>query len=170
MTGRDLLLVPLLVTVFVVAMTGPRRLSYLVGGLLAGTALAVAALTRDSGPVDGVPLIVAAVAAGVALRESRRSAAQARLNAEGAEQQGRAEADRRVAEERLRIARDLHDVIAHSVAAIGAQAGAAGHLLQVVDDPKADRAFLTRTVESIDGICRQTSGELRAVLGVLRDV
>ena len=50
------------------------------------------------------------------------------------------EARRRVAEERLRIARELHDVIAHHIALINVQAGVASHLLRSQPD-QADEAL-----------------------------
>ncbi|MGP8001671.1 MAG: sensor histidine kinase [Streptosporangiaceae bacterium] len=77
--------------------------------------------------------------------------------------QGRAEADRRRAsEERLRIARDLHDVVAHSLAVINVQANTALHLI----DQQPDRARSTLSV--INDVSKQALVELRTVLGVLR--
>ena len=74
-----------------------------------------------------------------------------------------ADAERRLDEERLRIAREVHDVVAHAMVAINVQSGVAVHLL----DEDADQAR-----EALLQI-RRTSGEalddLRATLGVLRD-
>ena len=74
-----------------------------------------------------------------------------------------AEAERRVGEERLRIAREVHDVVAHSMVAINVQAGVAAHLLEH-DTDHAREALLN---------IKRTSGEaltdLRATLGILRD-
>jgi signal transduction histidine kinase len=73
------------------------------------------------------------------------------------------EAARRVQAERLRIARELHDVIAHTLTTITVQASVAGHLLD--ERPEQARHALSVIEEaSRDGI-----GELRAILGVLRD-
>jgi signal transduction histidine kinase len=73
------------------------------------------------------------------------------------------EAERRLGEERLRIAREVHDVVAHSMVAINVQAGVAAHLLDA-DASQAREALLQ---------IKRTSGEaladLRATLGVLRD-
>lgn len=72
------------------------------------------------------------------------------------------EARRRVAEERLRIARELHDVIAHHIALITLQAGAARHVLRTEPD-QADRA--------LGHICdagRTVLDELSSLLYVLR--
>jgi len=72
------------------------------------------------------------------------------------------EAQRRTGEERLRIAREVHDVVAHAMVAINVQAGVAAHRLD--QDPEQARTAL-RAI-------KQTSGEalsdLRATLGVLR--
>ena len=74
-----------------------------------------------------------------------------------------AESERRLGEERLRIAREVHDVVAHSMVAINVQAGVAAHLLEH-DTEQAREALLN---------IKRTSGEaltdLRATLGVLRD-
>jgi len=65
-------------------------------------------------------------------------------------------------EERSRIARELHDVIAHNVSVIAVQAGAAR--TTAAADPDRSRA----TLELIERTARSTLGELRALLGVLR--
>lgn len=74
-----------------------------------------------------------------------------------------AEADARLGEERLRIAREVHDVVAHAMVAINVQSGVAAHLLDQ-DTEQAREALLQ---------IKRTSGEalndLRATLGVLRD-
>jgi signal transduction histidine kinase len=78
--------------------------------------------------------------------------------------EARADADarRRIDEERLRIARDLHDVVAHTMATINVQAGAAAHVLR--DRPEvAAEALATIKSVSKDGL-----RELRAILDVLR--
>ncbi|PAY22610.1 histidine kinase [Dietzia natronolimnaea] len=82
--------------------------------------------------------------------------------AETIEEQAEALRDRAVVEERLRIARELHDVIAHHVAAIGVQAGAARRVMG--HDPDAAAGAL-RTVEESS---RSAVGEMRALLGALR--
>ena len=72
------------------------------------------------------------------------------------------EARRRASEERLRIARELHDVLAHNISLINVQAGVALHLMD--EQPEQARTALT----AIKQASRDALGELRSVLEVLR--
>jgi signal transduction histidine kinase len=72
------------------------------------------------------------------------------------------EAEKRVQAERLRIARDLHDVVAHGLSTIAVQSGVAAHLLD--RDPSQAREAL----EAINTTGRQSLDELRSMVGVLR--
>ena len=67
-----------------------------------------------------------------------------------------------VHEERARIARELHDVVAHNVSVMTVQATAAGRVLE--DDPAAARGALA----AIESVGRSTVDEMRQLLGVLR--
>ncbi|GGL36110.1 sensor histidine kinase [Phycicoccus endophyticus] len=69
---------------------------------------------------------------------------------------------RAVAEERLRIARELHDVVAHHVSVIGIQAAAARRVMD--RDPAATR----RALEGIEGSSRAAVSSMRGLLGTLR--
>ena len=68
-----------------------------------------------------------------------------------------------VAAERGRIARELHDVVAHGVSLIVVQAGAGRHAL--TDDPQRAQAAFA----AIEGAARQALAEMRLMLGLLRD-
>ncbi len=81
-----------------------------------------------------------------------------------AEEERAAEAGRVVAEERLRIARELHDTVAHSMATIAVQAGSALHLLDGDAPPRELRPALTAIRETSKGALTET----RSVLGQLR--
>jgi signal transduction histidine kinase len=70
---------------------------------------------------------------------------------------------RRASEERLRIARDLHDVVAHNISVINVQANTALHLI----DRQPERA--RDALSAIHEVSKQALAELRSVLGVLRD-
>ena len=87
------------------------------------------------------------------------------LNARAAaDRRGRAEATaRRASEERLAIARDLHDVVAHSISVINVQANTALHLMD--RQPERAREALT-AIREVSG---QALAELGTVLGALRD-
>jgi signal transduction histidine kinase len=96
-----------------------------------------------------------ALAAGDAVRSRREAVAQAAAAAEEG-------ALRRLGEERLRIARDVHDVVAHSMTEINVQAGVAAHLID--RDPEQARSAL-RHIKRASG---DALTDLRATLGVLR--
>ena len=100
-------------------------------------------------------LIGAALFAGLAVSNRRAYIASLQSRAED-------DARRRVDEERLRIARELHDVVAHTMATINVQAGVAAHVL--ADRPEAAaQALQNIKLASKDGL-----RELRAILNVLR--
>jgi signal transduction histidine kinase len=110
-----------------------------------------------------VALIAIPVLAAEALR-NRRSYVQLLLERlELIERTREEEAQRRAEQERLRIARDLHDVVAHTLTTINVQAGIAAHLLD--RDPSHAREALT----TIETASHEALEELRAILGVLRD-
>ena len=71
---------------------------------------------------------------------------------------------RRAGEERMRMARDLHDVVAHNISVINVQANTALHLMD--RQPERARSALV----TINEVSKQALVELRSVLGVLRDV
>jgi signal transduction histidine kinase len=107
---------------------------------------------------------VAAVAFGSVTRSRRlylRAVEQRALEAEHSKEE---EARRRASEERLRIARELHDVLGHNVSLINVQAAAALHGLK--KRPEDAEAAL-RTIKDTS---KETLRELRTTLGVLRQV
>jgi signal transduction histidine kinase len=110
-----------------------------------------------------VALVAVPVLAAEALR-NRRSYIQLLLERlELAERTREEEAQRRAEQERLRIARDLHDVVAHTLTTINVQAGVAAHLADR-DPGNAATALATIETASHDAL-----DELRAILGVLRE-
>jgi signal transduction histidine kinase len=72
------------------------------------------------------------------------------------------DARRRVDEERLRIARELHDVVAHTMATINVQAGVAAHVLSTRPETVAE------SLQAIKAASKEGLRELRAILNVLR--
>jgi signal transduction histidine kinase len=113
--------------------------------------------------VTDAALLAAVLLLGEATRNRRAWAEEVRARLRRAEQDREREADRRVAEERLRIARDMHDVLAHTVAAINVQAGVAADAIDTAPD-RARAALATIRRQSRDAIA-----ELKATVGVLRE-
>ena len=158
---------PTIVGLYTLASLRPRR----VGGLAAAVSGLVLVLTSVvmlgsawSSPEpwallawSGMP-----VAVGDAVRSQRRIVAAARERAVRAEANREEEAQRRVVEERLHIARELHDVVAHHIAVITVQAGVAGHLLDS-DPPQAREAL-----EHVRLAGQTVLTEMSTILGVLR--
>lgn len=159
----------LLCGVYAAAVHGDRRVRRVVGGL-AGAMLAVAfgvVLATGSSRVLG-HLTLVTFGYGVCWvhgdRTRTRRAYLAELEARAArlERERDEHAARAAERERDRIARELHDVVAHHVSVIAVQAGAA----RVTAGAEPDRAVATLGL--IERTARATLGELRALLGVLR--
>ena len=110
-----------------------------------------------------VALVAVPVLAAEALRNRRSYIHLLLERLELAERTREEEAQRRAEQERLRIARELHDVVAHTLTTINVQAGVASHLLD--RDPSHARNALAR----IEAESHEALDELRAILGVLRE-
>jgi signal transduction histidine kinase len=110
-----------------------------------------------------VSLVAIPVLAAEALRNRRAYVRILLERLEAAEREREEEVERRAQQERLRIARDLHDVVAHTLTTINVQAGVAAHLLD--RDPAPARDALT----TIEAESHQALEELRTILGVLRE-
>jgi signal transduction histidine kinase len=106
---------------------------------------------------------VMAAALGESVRSRRVIAAEALERARLAEQTREEEARSRVDVERLRIAREVHDTVAHAIAIINVQAGVTAYTL----DKRPERA--REALVTIEQTSAQALHEMRAVLGVLRD-
>jgi signal transduction histidine kinase len=133
----------------------------------AAVSTAVLLATAFHGSTTLFPALFASWAAGAVLlggsvlgRRAERAALEERARhlAETREEEAR----RRVAEERVRIARDLHDSVAHTLASISVQAGVGAHVLD--ERPKDARDALL----AIKHTSRDALAELRATLGMLR--
>jgi signal transduction histidine kinase len=155
-----------MIAIYTVASTARRRTALVVAAAVAGTQFAISAAAMGSltSPENFAVLawtgMVAAI--GGTVRTWRDYLAATEERAARAEAGKELEARRRVAEERLRIARELHDVIAHHIALINVQAGIASHLLRA--DP--DQADLVLAQMRASG--RTVLDELSSVLYVLR--
>lgn len=164
---------PLILVVFYqLGRTGDRRRQLglglpavmvpLVWALVSGDSLWQRLVSGDW-PIDGIGWPLAAVLLGELVRNRQLLLHELTERARTAEAERDAEAERRVARERLRIARDLHDVLAHTVSVMHVQAGVAVDTLD--RDPETARTSL----ESIRAAGKQAMTEARATITVLRD-
>ncbi|MFI6872699.1 sensor histidine kinase [Streptomyces sp. NPDC050400] len=161
-----------LLSLFTVAMTGRPRRSLIVGTCVIGLVLTV---KFSQGMAEGAQAlrvsgwIVAVILLGVYARIQRQYVDSVIERAERAERTREEEARRRVAEERLRVARDLHDLLAHSITLVGVRTAVAAHVLNATPD-RLDRAAVAKALDDIADTCRSARGELRATLEVLRSM
>ncbi|MEV5414194.1 sensor histidine kinase [Thermopolyspora sp. NPDC052614] len=160
---------PVLLSVFAAVRAGHRLAAGLAGTIFVAAGLAVS-LSGDDGfarSFDYVSLLVGwFVASGIAGTVTRHRQAyleEAERRAAEAERTREEVARRRAGEERLRIARELHDSLTHSISIIKVQAGVAVHLARKrgEDVPPA--------LLAIQEASRDAMRELRATLEVLRD-
>ncbi|WP_461072079.1 sensor histidine kinase [Streptomyces pseudoechinosporeus] len=158
-----------LVALYTLATLGSRRTAWIVGIAAAVAITGVYAATHTQSLVDGASLLrfdfaIAATALGRAVRNRRDSLTEARARAERAENMQEQEARRRVTQERVRIARDLHDVVAHHITLVNAQAGVAHHLMRLNPDQALE------ALAHIKDNSRAALDELRATVGLLRQI
>jgi signal transduction histidine kinase len=106
---------------------------------------------------------IMAAALGESVRTRRVLAAEAQERVERAERTKEEEARRRVDAERLRIAREVHNTVAHAIAVINVHAGVTAHVLDKRPEQARD------TLVTIEQTSARALGELRATLGMLRE-
>jgi signal transduction histidine kinase len=154
----------ILVSLYTLAAHAPLRRAAAAAGI---AALTLAPMVLATGPaIDLVALTImlgAAGAAGLPGRAARRQTAPLERLASRLERERDARARLATLEERARIARELHDSVAHAVSVMVLQAGAAE---AVLDDDRERALEATRAIERHG---RAALEELRALLGVLGD-
>ena len=155
----------IVIAVYTVAARCPRRRAAV---LLAVTtlAMAVAVALTGSGPATVVANVAVFATAWLVGDGNRRAMEAAAAERERAAELARTReqlARQAVISERLRIARELHDVVAHSMSVIAVQAGTGRMVLD--RSPEAARESLV----AIEAISRTALGEMRRLLNVLRD-
>jgi signal transduction histidine kinase len=143
------------------AVLAPRRARLLLAGAVV---LGIVGATASPGPTDvGVPaLIVSAWLLGSYVGSRRTYTAELEDKNRLLEQARVELAERAVAEERLRIARELHDVVAHTMSVVAVHAGTGRMVAD--EDPAAARQALG----TIETTTRSALMEMRRMLGVLR--
>lgn len=165
-TGADVPVIAFLFAVYSTMRAGHRVVT-LAGSVLMIAALPLAALLspRDLTTVEAfaqtrdvlqIAWLIAAAAAGEALRQAERRADEAERTKEEA-------ARRRANEERLHIARELHDSLTHQISVIKLQAEVAVHLAQKRGEQ------VPESLVAIRDAGREAARELRATLEALRD-
>ncbi|WP_052865771.1 sensor histidine kinase [Streptomyces niger] len=155
------------IAVFTVASRTDRPTTWRIGALTVLVLTAAAMLTgsRPWYAQENLAIFAwtgMAAAAGDAVRSRRAFVAAIEERAERAERTREEEAGRRVAEERMRIARELHDVVAHHIALVNVQAGVASHVM----DSRPDQA--KQALAHVREASRSALEELRATVGLLR--
>jgi signal transduction histidine kinase len=161
----------LLVIVYTAAATGERWASRLAlaSGLAAATVAQLRWPNQETGAMGNVAVVVfmtvpfaLAWVLGDSIRTRRAYYAQLEERATRLEKEREAQAKVAVAAERARIARELHDVVAHNVSVMVVQADGAAYVLDTAPD-QAKKAL-----ETISSTGRQALAEMRRLLGVLR--
>ncbi|MFD6494947.1 sensor histidine kinase [Streptomyces sp. NPDC059944] len=161
----------MLVIIYTVAADGARWASRfaLAGGLCAGTLAQLRWPANESGALSGVLIAIfqtvpfaLAWVLGDSIRTRRAYLAQLEERAARLEKEREAQAKVAVAAERARIARELHDVVAHNVSVMVVQADGAAYVMDTAPDQAR------KALETISGTGRQALAEMRRLLGVLR--
>jgi signal transduction histidine kinase len=151
------------VALFNAVANGPRLAAWVTG--YAGAVVLYSAMIFGRDEVRGYWGVTGAVIAWISLVMGLGEVAKARRDRMAQAAAAQSEQDRRQAsEERLRIAREVHDVLAHHVSLINVQSGVALHLID--SQPEQVREALTAIKQS----SKEVLVELRNILGVLRDV
>jgi signal transduction histidine kinase len=156
----------LVVAVFRAASALDDRSAIIVGLALLVAVPLVAAEHGSSNVGDYIfPVVIFAITASVArgLRHRALLARELALRNERLEVEREAQAASAVSDERRRIARELHDVVAHSVSVMVVQSGAARRVL----DSEPDHAVAA--LAEVERSGRQALSELRRLLGLMRD-
>ncbi|MFD8977895.1 sensor histidine kinase [Streptomyces sp. NPDC059593] len=148
---------------YTVAATGRPQRTVIVGLAVTSVTLTMQLFANPHEMVELLRVsgwVIAMLVFGASIRLYRQLVAGVVERAEG-------EAERKVVEERLRIARDLHDLLAHSITLIGVQTSVAAHVLVAAPD-RLDREALARALDEIAETCREARAEVRTTLDVLR--
>lgn len=159
--------VALVIAVYSIGAALPRRTS-LIGFVVTACVvilgeLGVSSASDVSTRVGNLFVLAVAWFMGNTIRSRREYAANLERRNTELEAAREELAEKAVAEERVRIARELHDVIAHSMSLIAVQSGVGR---KVID---SDPAEAKRSLETIENTSRTALSEVRRVLGLLRD-
>jgi signal transduction histidine kinase len=153
------------VQLYTVALFGRRQRSVVVGAVTALVAVVAIVLIDQSVELTGIGLrlllVIVSLVLGDTVRSRRALRAAAREREQREAHQREEENRRRLADERLRIARELHDTLAHSLVAINVRASVAADLHDSQDPSAALRDIKQASATALR--------DLRATLGLLRE-
>jgi signal transduction histidine kinase len=157
---------PLIVTVFMAARHGSGRVPFLSAGVAAGTLVVADVFVpqmRGAGELVFHWTVTTLVwVTGYSLSRWQRRAHESTRRAIEAEVNAARQAMEAVVEERTRISRELHDIVAHSISSIVVQAGAA-------EQAEDDREFVGSALASIRSTGNEALTEMRRLVGLLRE-
>lgn len=147
-----------------------RRKAWMAAGTLIGlsTIIVVSGIISDTEDIGFgslaaiITILSVATAIGDSMWNRRAYLAEVEARAELADSERRRDAQRAVVDERTRIARELHDVVAHSMSVMVVQAGAARRMLAI------DPARAADALQTIETTGRESMNEMRRIVGVLR--
>jgi signal transduction histidine kinase len=161
-------IVPPAIAVYTVALYGDRVRTLATAGCVVAVTVSIMALFSTHGLLSAESLsrlgfLLVALVVGDAVRSRRTVREAARQREADRARRQQQEAERRVAGERLRIAQEVHDVVAHAMVAINVQAGVAAHVLH---KRPGQAEIALREIKRVSGTAL---ADLRATLGLLRE-
>lgn len=166
--GYSLAIIGPMVALFTVANTRPRTELFIAAGLTLAALLLVAIPEKNPGMaflvrVQNISYMACAGVAGFALRAYESYVKETEQRVLQVEKSREEVAARRVEEERVRIAREIHDITAHSLSAVSIQAAAAERLID--RDPEAAKEAIVQ----VRATSKSALEEIRSMIGVLRN-
>lgn len=160
------ILLPMLVALHTAVERGHRTSAVVVSAVVLATFGALVVLSHPAAAANGTVgllwasgWIAAAIVTGEVVRNRRDYLRVVEDRASEAERTREQEAQRRASEERLRIARELHDVLGHSLSVINVRAGVAAHVIEQQPEDARD------ALEAIRATSKQALEDLRSTLG-----
>jgi signal transduction histidine kinase len=163
-------ILPIMVALYtLVAAGGSRQRTVAIAGLaLLYAVFIVLVFSPDPGStsrqiVEVATLLGLGIAVGETVRSHRALLGAMRERAERAEREQELQTRREVDEERLRIARDIHDLVAHNIATISTQASVGAHI------GREDPVRAVEVLDSINVVSTRALEDLRRALGVVRE-
>jgi signal transduction histidine kinase len=166
--GGDFAGVPVVaLALYIVATHDERRTSVIAlcaveGVLLAALGIAAIVHATEGNDISNIVVTGAAWFVGDSVRARRAYVGGLAVQSDQRQRREVERAEQSIAEERLQIARELHDIVAHSLSVIAIQSGVGGHVLDL--QPEEARKALA----AVEMTSRSALEELRRVLGVLR--